>query len=105
MRMRIRRWVKLLLFILTAFLLMVLVGPFLVPVPPVPGTAPAGQLADADSQFIEINGLSVHLKTMGQGSLTFILLHGFGASLFSWHAVMQPISQFGRVIAYDRPAF
>ncbi len=100
-----RRWVKVVLIFLAALLLLVLVGPFLVPVPPAPGTVPAQQLADADSQFIEINGLSVHLETMGQGPLTFILLHGFGASLFSWHAVMQPMSQFGRVIAYDRPAF
>jgi pimeloyl-ACP methyl ester carboxylesterase len=34
-----------------------------------------------------------------------VLLHGFGASLYSWHAVIEPISQWGRVIAYDRTAF
>ncbi len=42
---------------------------------------------------------------MGQGEPVFVLLHGFGASLFSWHAVMEPLSQYGTVIAYDRPAF
>ena len=35
----------------------------------------------------------------------FILLHGFGASEFSWREVMEPLSRSGRVIAYDRPAF
>jgi pimeloyl-ACP methyl ester carboxylesterase len=33
------------------------------------------------------------------------LLHGFGASVFSWREVMAPLSQFGTVIAFDRPAF
>jgi pimeloyl-ACP methyl ester carboxylesterase len=84
---------------------LVLVGPFLIPVPPLADTVPPEQLADPDSQFIKINGLSVHVKTRGHGEPVFVLLHGFGASLFSWHAVMDPISQYGTVIAYDRPAF
>jgi pimeloyl-ACP methyl ester carboxylesterase len=76
-----------------------------VPVPPLTSTVPAVQLADPDSQFIYINGLSIHVKTIGQGKPVFILLHGFGASLFSWHAVMEPFSHSGTVIAYDLPAF
>ncbi len=103
--MFIRRFIKVAGISLASVAMIVLVGPFLVPVPPASGTVPAQELADADSQFVEINGLSVHLKTAGQGTPTFILLHGFGASVFSWHAVMQPLSQYGQVIAYDRPAF
>jgi len=88
----------------------VLVGPFLVPVPPLTGTLTAQALADPDSQFIEINGLSVHVKTMGPAVAgsdkpVFLLLHGFGASLYSWQAVMEPLSRLGTVIAYDRPGF
>jgi pimeloyl-ACP methyl ester carboxylesterase len=94
-----------LLIILAALLFVVLVGPFLIPVPAIAGTVPPKQLADADSQFVGINGIMVHYKMMGQGEPTIILLHGFGASLFSWHAVMGPLSQLGTVIAYDRPAF
>ncbi|OGO60885.1 MAG: hypothetical protein A2032_07460 [Chloroflexi bacterium RBG_19FT_COMBO_49_13] len=85
--------------------LTVLVGPFLVPVPRLENTFSPQALADADSQFIEINGLNLHVKTMGQGEPAFVLLHGFGASLYSWQAVMEPLSQQGLVIAYDRPAF
>lgn len=95
----------LLLIILVVLLLVALVGPFLIPVPSLANTVPPEQLADHNSQFININGLTVHVKTMGQGEPVFVLLHGFGASLFSWHAVMEPLSQYGRVIAYDRPAF
>jgi pimeloyl-ACP methyl ester carboxylesterase len=100
-----KKFWRILLIILAVLLLVVLVGPFLVPVPPLTGIVPPEQLADPDSQFIQINGLTVHVKTMGYGEPVFVLLHGFGASLFSWHAVMEPLSQYGTVIAYDRPAF
>jgi pimeloyl-ACP methyl ester carboxylesterase len=90
---------------LASLFFLISVGPFLVPVPSLTNTFPPEQLADPDSQFIQINGLTVHIKTMGQGGPFFVLLHGFGASLFSWHAVMEPFSQYGTVIAYDRPAF
>jgi len=83
----------------------VLVGPFLVPVPPLEDTVPPEQLADPDSQFVEVNGLRVHYKMMGAGEPVLVLLHGFGTSLFSWHKVMEPLSEVGTVIAFDRPAF
>lgn len=86
-------------------LLLLLVGPFLVPVPPLEDTVPVESLVDPDSRFIEVNGVDVHYKVYGQGEPTFILLHGFGASLFSWREVTAPLAEFGTVIAYDRPAF
>lgn len=91
--------------ILTVLALIVLIGPFLIPVLPLENTVPLEQLVDADSKFVEVNGINVHYKTYGQGEPTFILLHGFGASLFSWHEVTEPLSESGTVIAYDRPAF
>ena len=100
-----KKFLRILLIILVVVLLVLLVGPLLVPVPTLTDTVSPERLADPDSQFIEINGLFVHVKTIGQGEPVFMLLHGFGASLFSWHAVMEPISQYGTVIAYDRPAF
>jgi pimeloyl-ACP methyl ester carboxylesterase len=93
------------LFVLAGGLAVVLGGPFLIPVPPLTGTFPPQALADDDSEFIEINGLSIHVKKMGQGEPVFVLLHGFAASLYSWHAVMEPLSQLGTVIAFDRPGF
>jgi pimeloyl-ACP methyl ester carboxylesterase len=93
------------LFVLAGGVTAVLVGPFLIPVPPLKGTFPPRQLADDDSEFIEINGLDIHVKSMGQGEPVFVLLHGFAASLYSWRAVMEPLSQLGTVIAFDRPGF
>jgi len=92
------------LFIL-GVLIVVLIAPLLVPVPPLTDTVPPETLADADSLFIEVNGLTVHYKIAGTGEPTIILLHGFGASLFSWHTVIPELAQHGTVIAYDRPAF
>jgi len=99
---KVIRWVGIFLGII---LIILLIGPFLIPVPTLENTVPPEALADADSQFIEINGLNVHYKKYGSGEPTFILLHGFGASLFSWREVTAPLAEFGTVIAYDRPAF
>jgi len=96
---------KIIISFFSFLIILIIVGPFLIPVPLLEGTVSEQELADPDSKFIEVNGLSVHYKEMGQGQPAFILLHGFGASAFSWREVMGPFSELGRVIAYDRPAF
>lgn len=93
------------LFVLAGGLTVLLVGPLLIPVPPLKDTFPPQALGDDDSQFIEINGQDMHVKMIGQGEPVFLLLHGFASSLYSWHAVMEPLSQFGTVIAFDRTGF
>ncbi len=90
---------------LAVVLLTLLLGPFLIPVPPLKDTLPPEQLADPDSRFVEVSGLKVHYKATGQGRPVLILLHGFGASVFSWREVMVPLAEFGTVVAFDRPAF
>lgn len=62
-------------------------------------------LADDDSRFIAVDGIKVHYKENGTGEPSLMLLHGFGANLFSWKRVMAPLSKYGRAVAYDRPAF
>lgn len=91
--------------VFTIVWLIILLGPFLVPVPPLEGTQPIEALADPDSQFIEVNNLSIHYKLDGKGEPAIILLHGFASSNFSWREVIKPLSSFGTVIAFDRPAF
>jgi len=100
-----KKGLKITLIVLASFLFLILVGPFLIPISPARNTQPAKALADPDSQFIEINNLDVHYKQKGTGEPVFILSHGFGASTFSWEQVMEPLSDYGTVIAYDRPAF
>ncbi|XP_076903716.1 uncharacterized protein LOC143558844 [Bidens hawaiensis] len=85
-------------------------------------------LADPDSCFCEFQGLELHHKicepeskphslshdeTISDSSqmvklkYPLILLHGFGASLFSWNAVMKRLANVSgsKVLAFDRPAF
>ena len=42
-----------------------------------------------------------------RGATPALLLHGFGASLFSWHALLQPLAALlaAPALAFDRPAF
>jgi hypothetical protein len=70
-----KSWLKIVLSILAALVLAVSVGPFLVPVPDNGADLVPSDLADAGSRFVEIGGLSVHYKEMGQGDPVFILLH------------------------------
>lgn len=86
-------------------------------------------LADPDSCFCEFKGVHIHHKIydyesnspeqtifsnqtrvsnqINQLCLPMILLHGFGASVFSWKKVMKPLAEAtcSKVLAFDRPAF
>ncbi|GMJ11837.1 hypothetical protein HRI_004852900 [Hibiscus trionum] len=87
-------------------------------------------LADPDSCFCEFQGVEIHHKLYDPEShssdssfyardqtvtqtpslklgLPMILLHGFGASVFSWNKVMKPLANLtgSKVLAFDRPAF
>jgi predicted alpha/beta-fold hydrolase len=54
---------------------------------PLTDTVPPQDLGDADSRWIEVDGISVHHKDVGPkapGTPTLLLLHGFNGSVFSW---------------------
>jgi len=111
-----RKLVRVILIVLAVLLVVLLAGPFLVPVPALEDTVPPEQLADPDSCFAEVAGLQVHYKLGGAepgqcavptlaGEPALLLLHGFAASTFSWREVMDPLAQEATVVAFDRPAF
>ena len=85
-------------------LLLVLAGPFFVPVHPLKNTFTPEELADPDSLFVKVDDLKFHYKTKGQGKPVFLLFHGFSANVFTWHSVMEPLARLGTVVAYDRIA-
>ncbi len=94
-------------FLATVVIVVLIVAgvPFFIPIPPLHNAVPPEELAEADSNFITINGITIHYKTAGKGHDTLILIHGFGASTFTWHKVMGPLSQNYTVIAYDMTGF
>lgn len=97
-----RRWLIRLLVVL-AFIIFIL--PLLVPLPPV--GVEAATLADPGGFFIEVDGLSTYvLEKGGKDNPSILLLHGWGASTFSWREQMTPLAEAGfRVIAFDRPPY
>ena len=100
-----KRWKKFLLLSLIFACVTTALGPFVIPVPTLDGLVSEQEFVDPDSQFIEINGVNIHYKEAGAGERTFILLHPFGGSTYSWREVIDKFAQYGKVIAYDRPAF
>jgi pimeloyl-ACP methyl ester carboxylesterase len=81
--------------------------PYVVRTPRPKGLVDAEELADPDSCFITIDGISFHYKELGPADAptTVILLHGFASSLYSWRHLMAALSGRYRMIAFDRPGF
>jgi pimeloyl-ACP methyl ester carboxylesterase len=59
--------------------------------------APAGQ-------FVRVGGQLVHVEQAGAGE-PVVLLHGFGASAYSWRKVMPALAEGHRVVAIDLNGF
>lgn len=93
------------LIIIGFILAAILIGPFLVPIPPLENTRPPKELADHDSLFIEVGEITFHYKTEGNGQPTLVLLHGFGSNVYSWREVTPTLAEYTTVYTYDRLAF
>lgn len=86
-----------------------LIVPLIVPVEST-GSLTEFEAAGEEATFLELDQLSLHYESAdyrgdGVDHPLFILLHGFGASTYSWREVLDDFSELGDVVAYDRPAF
>jgi pimeloyl-ACP methyl ester carboxylesterase len=55
---------------------------------------------------IQLCGYEVnYIERNPQGERLLVLLHGFGASTYSWRTVIDQLGEHDHVIAYDRPGF
>jgi pimeloyl-ACP methyl ester carboxylesterase len=105
-----RTFRKVMVRLLAAGVLAFLVIPLLIP-DSTSGSLTNVEAAGNQAEFVRINNLNVHVVTENYSSdcnceaPLIVLMHGFGASTFSWREVTQPLSKLGEVIAYDRPAF
>jgi pimeloyl-ACP methyl ester carboxylesterase len=63
--------------------------------------------AGPPSQFITVDGLSVHFRDEGPptDSVPLVLLHGTGASLLTWNGWVSALKTNHRVIRLDLPAY
>lgn len=96
---------RLIVIFLVFMVILLAAAVWLLPVPPTAETVPVHTLAAADSQFVRVSGVEIHYIERGSGEPVFILLHGFGANVFTWRTVIDDLSTAGRVIAFDRPGF
>lgn len=105
-----KRGYKILLTVLIVILLILVIGPFLIPVRPLDGLQPPTVLARENSQFVTnpfpgTDGIDFHFRRGGTGEPVLVLLHGFASSLFVWDEVFDQFAERGVTFAYDRPAF
>lgn len=65
------------------------------------------ELADADGQFADVNGVSVYYRAVGNASdAPVLLIHGFGGSTFTWRDTLPVLADAGfYAIALDLPPF
>jgi pimeloyl-ACP methyl ester carboxylesterase len=94
-------------------LALILVVPFLIPVQTT-GTATYKEVAGEGATFASAQGIDIYYEKTDfvcqegkdcSNPPVIILMHGFGANTFSYREVVEPLSQLGDVIAYDRPGF
>lgn len=108
--LRLRTFRRIMTWMLAAGVLAFLVIPMIITFES-SGTQTYREAAGPSAEFISVGGLDVHIETAkysGDCACTpplFVLLHGFGASTFSWREVIEPLSAQGDVLAYDRPGF
>jgi pimeloyl-ACP methyl ester carboxylesterase len=55
--------------------------------------------------YVAIDGLRVFTRRAGAGRPAMLLIHGYAASLFTWHNVIEPFARLGEVIAFDQAGF
>lgn len=66
---------------------------------------PHRTLGDPDSRFLELDGVDVHHKVVGEGPHDLVLLHHFYGHVWSWRHVQELLADRARTVAFDRPGF
>jgi pimeloyl-ACP methyl ester carboxylesterase len=108
--MKISRILALIGAVVVALLLVV---PFLIPVE-TSGTRTYKEVAGEGATFATAQGIDIYYEKTDfvcqedkdcSNPPVIFLMHGFGANTFSYREVLEPLSELGDVIAYDRPGF
>jgi len=108
-----RHWLRVTALLAALAVALALVVPLVWPVPPLGDTVPYRELGGPYSQWIEVDGVEVHHVSLGpedhgasaDTTCGIVLIHGFGASVFSYRDVLPLFSRTAPTIAYDRPGF
>jgi pimeloyl-ACP methyl ester carboxylesterase len=104
-----RRWPRRLGIVVLVILLVVVVGPFLVPLPATadrPAEEVARDLGQSGS-LVDVDGTRVWVEEAGPADgPPIVLVHGFGGSTWSWRETVPALADAGyRVVALDLANF
>ena len=74
--------------------------------PDKPASVLKAQYAQPPSVFLDVAGLTLHVRDTGpRAAPAIVLLHGFGSSLQTWDDWARDLERDHRVIRYDLPGF
>jgi pimeloyl-ACP methyl ester carboxylesterase len=97
---------RLMMYLLAALPLFLVAALWWFYTPDQPRAALEARYAEPPSQFLEVEGLRLHLRDTGpRDAPAVIFLHGFASSLHTWEAVAQGLEPDFRVIRLDLPGF
>jgi pimeloyl-ACP methyl ester carboxylesterase len=86
----VRRWLILLLIIPLVFLL---------------GDDPEERPPAHQAEWLEADGVELRALRAGHGDTTLVLIHGYGEHMLTWRAVIDPLAERYRVLAFDLAGF
>jgi len=98
-----RESMKKLIYFLSLLLLLIAAAGIAI-VPNKPLVELTRKYTNAQSRFIELDGMRVHYRDEGEGDVV-LLLHGTGSSLHTWDGWAESLSLHYRVIRLDLPGF
>lgn len=120
--------IKVSLWLLGFLLAVPLLGPLLVPIPPLRGVTSLEAVAGPDARYVSVDGVALHVETWppnaalddaastADGTLGVIMLHGFGSQTRTWRLLGDALDEAwsgadlstvadSPIVAFDRPAF
>jgi pimeloyl-ACP methyl ester carboxylesterase len=99
---------RVLSYLILAFLFFVCVLPYLIPLGETQAEIPVDELVGEHGRFLDIDGVSIYVEERNPESTqeTIVFIHGFGGSTFSWrHNAPFFASQGYRVVSLDMKGF
>jgi pimeloyl-ACP methyl ester carboxylesterase len=97
---------RVMVYLLAALPLLLILAVWWLYTPDKPRAELEARHAAAPSQFVELDGLRLHLRDTGPRDAPPVLfLHGFGSSLHTWEEVAAALDRDFRVIRLDLPGF
>ena len=105
---RRHRALRILSYVVLAFLFLVCVLPYLIPLGEPQADISADELVSEHGRFLDVDGVGIYVEEQNpeSGQATIVFIHGLGGSTFSWrHNAPFFAAQGYRVVSLDMKGF